>query len=118
MIEYTGSCHCAAVKFKFSSAKITSGLRCNCSMCGRRGALMTPFVLAPGELVVELEEQGLLKTYRFGSGVAAHHFCQRCGVYPFHQTMRKPGHYRVNLGCIEGLNPLLLPTEVFDGRAL
>jgi hypothetical protein len=32
--------------------------------------------------------------------------------------MRKPGHYRINLGCVEGVDALALPVEVFDGASL
>jgi hypothetical protein len=41
-----------------------------------------------------------------------------CGVYPFHDATVRPGEYRVNLGCIEGIDPLSLPIETIDGRAL
>ena len=34
--------------------------------------------------------EGALETYRFGTGTARHHFCTRCGIYPFHATMRVP----------------------------
>jgi hypothetical protein len=32
--------------------------------------------------------------------------------------MRKPGHYRINLGCVDGVDALTLPVEVFDGASL
>ena len=116
-MQYSGSCHCGAVRFEFSAPAIESGLRCNCSICRRKGALMTPFVLAPDEIRITAAE-GALSTYTFGDGVAKHHFCKHCGIYPFHQTMRKPGHYRVNIGCIEGLDSIHMPFDVFDGAAI
>ncbi|WP_348945071.1 GFA family protein [Chitinibacter sp. FCG-7] len=114
---YRGSCHCGAVKFRISSPEITSGVRCNCSLCQRKGALMTPHIYSPEELVIESGEEQL-SIYQFGSGVAKHYFCKVCGIYPFHQTMRKAGYYRVNVGCLEDLNPLTLPQDVFDGKSL
>lgn len=78
---------------------------------------MTPFMLAPEELEIDCEETDLT-TYRFSTQIAQHHFCSRCGIYPFHQTMRKPGYYRVNLGCVEGVDSLSLPFEIFHGNAL
>ena len=117
MTNYSGRCHCGAIQFRFKSPKIEKGLRCNCSICRRRGAIMTPFMLAPGELEIDCEEAELA-TYQFSTQIAQHHFCPRCGIYPFHQTMRKPGHYRVNLGCVDGIESLSLPFDVFDGHAI
>lgn len=78
---------------------------------------MTPFMLAPDELHIEMPKTDL-GSYEFGTGVAHHYFCANCGIYPFHETMRKPGHYRVNLGCVDGIDSLALPFDVFDGDAL
>ncbi|GAA5315152.1 MAG: hypothetical protein AseanaTS_03560 [Candidatus Pelagadaptatus aseana] len=116
-MQYRGGCHCGAVRFEFASEPIASGLRCNCSLCRRKGAVMTAFVLAPEELNIEVKNNALA-TYEFGGQVAKHHFCKVCGIYPFHQTLRKPGHYRVNLGCVDGIDTTHLPFEVFDGASL
>ena len=116
-MRYSGQCHCGAIRFHFESEPIEEGLRCNCSVCRRKGAVMTTFALTPAALKVE-DPNNLLSTYIFGSATARHHFCSRCGIYTFHQTRRQPGHYRVNLGCIDALDSLALPTTVFDGAAL
>ena len=78
---------------------------------------MTPFTIAPENLEITAKEDSL-GTYEFASGVAKHHFCSRCGIYTFHQTMREPGRYRVNIGCIEGLKSLELPVETFAGALI
>jgi hypothetical protein len=39
---YQGKCHCGAVGFSFEGEKIEKGLRCNCSICTRKGAMMSP----------------------------------------------------------------------------
>ena len=118
MKEYKASCHCGAVRFTFSGPdRIESGLRCNCSICRRKGALMSAFSLAPGEIHIEVTGDNLA-TYEFGSGVAKHHFCKTCGINPFHGTMRKPGHYRINLGCVDDLDATQLPFDVFDGASI
>jgi len=116
-MRYQGSCHCGAVRFAFEGDEITHGLRCNCSMCGRRGALMSPVPIPNDELQIEAEE-GMLGLYQFGAKTAKHYFCKRCGIYPFHETARKPGHMRVNLGCVDGIEPLELEAELFDGKHL
>ena len=118
MKEYQGSCHCGAIRFTFVGPEtIDGGLRCNCSICRRKGAMMGGFVIAPEDMHITIADDALA-TYTFGQGVAKHHFCRKCGIYPFHQTMRKPGHFRVNLGCVEGLDATQLPFDLFDGASL
>jgi hypothetical protein len=36
---YKGSCHCGTVAFEFK-AELTCAVRCNCSICSRKGALL------------------------------------------------------------------------------
>jgi hypothetical protein len=117
MTQYQGSCHCGAIKFSFEGDEITKGLRCNCSLCSRRGAMMTPYVIAP-ELFKIQTADGALGLYQFGAKTAKHYFCKRCGIYPFHETARMPGHFRVNLGCIDGVDSFELEADVFDGKHL
>ncbi|MES9851538.1 MAG: GFA family protein [Candidatus Thiodiazotropha sp. L084R] len=115
--HYQGSCHCGAVRFSYQGQKIERGLRCNCSICQRKGALMSPEAIPPEHFSYESDE-GALECYQFGSKTARHYFCNRCGIYTFHVTVRMPGHFRVNLGCIEGVDPLSLEYDVFDGKHL
>ena len=78
---------------------------------------MTNFTLAPDAIEISVANDAL-STYEFGNGVAKHYFCNRCGIYPFHKTMRKPGHYRVNTGCLEGVDSTNLTYDIFDGASL
>lgn len=78
---------------------------------------MTPFTVAPDEIGITVKDDALA-TYEFASRVARHHFCRRCGIYTFHQTLLKPGHYRINAGCLEGIDAMSLPVEVFDGASI
>lgn len=68
-MKHKGSCHCGAIRFEFSAPEITDGVRCNCSLCQRKGAIMAAFTIAAEEFSIT-SEQGALKTYRFGSGKA------------------------------------------------
>ncbi|MCU7922246.1 MAG: GFA family protein [Candidatus Thiodiazotropha sp. (ex Dulcina madagascariensis)] len=115
--HYRGSCHCGAVRFSFEGDEIDSGIRCNCSICSRKGAMMTPQAIPPAQFTIEAEE-GALGLYQFGAKTAKHYFCKHCGIYPFHETARMPGYFRANLGCIEGIDPFSLDAEVFDGKHL
>ena len=113
---YRGSCHCKAVRFAFVSEPITSGRRCNCSICARKGAVMSVRYV-PREDFTELEGLDALSCYRWGDGLVNHYFCRVCGVYPFHDVTTRPGEYRVNLGCVDDLDVLSLDVEVIDGRS-
>ena len=118
MKTYKGSCHCGDVKFSFQQDEITEGLRCNCSICKRREAIMGNFVIPPNELKINLKNETNLGLYEFGDKSAHHYFCTNCGIYPFHQTFRMPDHYRVNLACLDDFETEDLSVEVFDGKSL
>jgi hypothetical protein len=113
---YRGSCHCGAVRFRFHSEEITTGCRCNCSICIRKGVVMSSRYIAPDEFE-ELAGSEALSVYRFGDKMVNHYFCKVCGIYPFHDATSKPGHYRVNLGCIDDLDPLALEIRLLDGKS-
>ncbi|MGB0940973.1 MAG: GFA family protein [Marinomonas sp.] len=116
-MQYSGQCHCGSVKFAFDVPQITEGLTCNCSLCVKKDAIMSAFVVSEAELQRDIQ-QGALSTYNFGTEVAKHHFCNQCGIYPFHQTLRKPGFYRVNLNCVDDLDLKQLSLSEFDGANL
>jgi hypothetical protein len=116
-MDYQGSCHCGAIQFEFTGPQIDGGLRCNCSICIRKGALMTAYTIAPEAITITVRDDALA-TYTFGTGVARHHFCKHCGIYTFHETIRAPGDYRVNIGCVAGVDAMQLPVTVFAGATL
>lgn len=115
--RYSGSCHCGEIRFAFSGPEIAEAMRCNCSICKRKGALMTDFVIAPEQMSFG---PGDCRTsiYRFDDGTAKHHFCPRCGIFTYVETRLDPGHYRVNLGCVDGIDCGSLTVRVYDGEAL
>ncbi|MEW9583955.1 GFA family protein [Paraburkholderia sp. DGU8] len=110
-----GSCHCGAVKFEVRTPIVPAG-RCNCSLCRRKGALMTP--LLPASQLKILSGENALTLYQFNTKVAKHYFCKHCGIYPFHQTHKDPLQWRVNIGCLEGVDPYALEAGVADGASL
>lgn len=78
---------------------------------------MSGFTLSPDEIDFE-SENDKLSMYQFDTKIAKHYFCNSCGIYPFHETMRKPGHYRVNLGCLDEIDTNKIKVEIFDGKSL
>lgn len=115
--RYEGSCHCGAIRFWFESEPITKGTRCNCSFCARKGAVMSPMRIPAAALHIDAAP-GALGLYQWGKKVAKHYFCKTCGIYPFHEAALQPGHYRVNLGCVDGIDTFALDIEVLDGKNL
>ena len=117
MPTYCGSCHCGAIRFSFEAPEIKDAIRCNCSMCVRKGSVLTAFTIPPDDMSIQATK-GSQKTYQFGTMTARHHFCDSCGIQTFVETRLKPGHFRINLGCVEGIEPYDLPEKIFEGKAL
>jgi hypothetical protein len=122
---YAARCHCGAVRFRFRSEEITEGRRCNCSICARKGIVMSARYYRPHELE-SIEGLDSLRSYRFGDHDVEHCFCATCGVYPFNLVAAvyasydgpaRPGDRRINLGCVEGVDVLALAIEMIDGRS-
>ena len=109
-----GQCHCGAVRFEVTLADgLASVLRCNCSFCRMRGAVVAP-VEKGGLRVVRGEEA--LTSYRFHTQASQHFFCSRCGVYTHHQRRSDPDLHAVNVACLEGVSPFDFPeVPVTDG---
>ena len=78
---------------------------------------MTEFTVPPGDMTMHVEGSAL-SSYEFGTRVAKHHFCNVCGIFTFVETRLNPGEYRINLGCIDGVNPYGLPIEIYDGASI
>ena len=123
--SYSASCHCGAVRFTFTGEEITSGRRCNCSICIRKGAVMSSNYFHSSD--VEVEGTDRLSVYQFGDKAMNHFFCRTCGVSPFSTVASVPpdypgparaGDYRLNLGCVHDLDVLSLDIQVINGKAL
>ncbi|MFK7988164.1 MAG: GFA family protein [Sandaracinaceae bacterium] len=113
--QYDARCHCGALRFGFRSEPLTEARRCNCSMCVRKGAVMSAQYI-PAEDFDPIPEGTDMADYRWGDHDVNHLFCRTCGIYPYHGDASFG--YRVNLGCVEGLDVLSLPITVIDGRAM
>ncbi len=98
-----GACHCGGVQFEVQLPNGFESLsRCNCSMCARRGAVVTSVPLSAFS-VVHGEEK--LSLYQFNTKTAEHYFCSVCGIYTHHKRRSNPDQFSVNVACIEGVNP-------------
>ena len=111
----SGACHCRAVWFR---ARLDDGLasarRCDCSFCRMRGAVAVSAPLDGFQITAGAD---CLATYRFGTGVAEHHFCRTCGIYTHHRRRSNPNEYGINLACLDGHSPFdLAEVPVMNGR--
>ncbi|GMU42038.1 MAG: GFA family protein [Xanthomonadales bacterium] len=112
-LEYTGGCHCGAVRFRFFGPEKLDVLECNCSICSMTGYLHVTVPHAAFEL---LTDPAVLVDYRFGTAQATHLFCKICGIKSHYQPRSHPHCWSVNLRCINGGAAHLGLLERFDGR--
>ncbi len=98
----TGRCHCGAVQFELSLVKgMGSLLRCNCSLCRRRGVVV---VSVHHEQLRITQGQDKLALYQWNTRVAKHYFCKTCGIYTHHQRRSVPTETSINVACVDGLD--------------
>jgi hypothetical protein len=107
------------VRFSFHSPEITAGTRCNCSLCVRRGALLSSTYIPDADFTPHADERDL-SVYLWNDKVMRHYFCKACGISTYGAVAGEDGkdRYRVNLGCVEGLDALALDITIIDGKAL
>jgi hypothetical protein len=111
------SCHCGAVQLEVDfPAGLGQPMRCNCSLCKRKGAIM---IGVPVDSVRVVQGADQLSLYQWNTRVAEHYFCSRCGIYTHHRRRRDPGQIGINAGCIEGVEPNDFgAVPVIDGASL
>ena len=114
---YEGSCHCGKVAFVVRSPEIVAGLQCTCSICIRKNAIMSKHYVEPKDFQL-LRGKDDLSIYHWNDKDVNHYFCRHCGIYPFHDSIYEPGKYRINLGCLDDVDPRGLEIDIFDGKNL
>ena len=101
-----GACHCGAVTFEVTLENGLQNLRrCNCSLCRRKGSIISSVPLA-GLKITQGEDK--LSLYQWNTKTAKHYFCSICGIYTHHQRRSNPNEFGFNLACIEGVDPFAL----------
>ena len=115
-MKYKVSCHCGKVAFEFDG-DVKEGLACNCSICQRKGSLLT---FMPRTAVKWLTPENAASKYTFNKHFIAHRFCPTCGMHPYAEAKDKAGNptVAVNVRCIEDIDLTAIKVNHFDGRAL
>tara|TARA_B100001175_G_scaffold267942_1_gene239151 strand:- start:291 stop:650 length:360 start_codon:yes stop_codon:yes gene_type:complete len=112
------TCHCKAI---YIELKLEHGIeklvRCNCSLCKRRGSIMSKIKV---ENLKILKGSDQLSVYKFGKkSHAEHYFCNNCGIYTHHRSYTNPENYEFNLACIDNIDTFKFKDiPVFDGEKL
>ncbi len=109
-----GSCHCGAVRFAITTdfPELTT---CDCSLCKRKNALMVKVHESAFELLAGAEQ---LASYQWHTHTAVHHFCQLCGIYPFHRKRVTPDHFGINVHCLDSFDPTGIPVRATVGAGM
>ena len=98
----TGQCHCGAVRLRIPwMGRFGSPRRCDCSFCRRRSVVVASVEVEALELLKGADK---LTLYRWGTGVAEHHFCSVCGIYTHHRRRSNPTEYGVNIANFPGVD--------------
>jgi hypothetical protein len=111
MRTYDGSCHCGRVRFRVT-ADLSRIVRCNCSICAKKGFLHV--IVPPGQFEL-MSGADDLTVYTFNTGTAKHQFCRHCGIHPFYVPRSDPDKIDVNVRCLAGVDVDALEVDTFDG---
>ena len=112
------TCHCKEVQIELNLDKGFEDLvRCNCSLCKRRGYIMAKIKLENLKIV---KGQDKLSVYKFGKKyLTEHFFCKICGIYTHHRSYTNPENYEYNIACIDKVDTFKYKDiPVFDGEKL
>ena len=111
------TCHCGEIEIQINLKKeINELMRCNCSMCKRKGTMVATISKVDLRIV---RGKSKIKTYQFHTGVAKHHFCSECGTHTHNLRRSDPNTFGINVGCIDEIEPkelFKLKTFVNDGQ--
>ena len=95
-------CHCGEVEAEINVPEdLEKFLRCNCSICKRKGAIM--YMVKNEDFKITKGKESLT-LYQFHSKVAKHYFCSICGIYTHHNPRINPAMTGFNVGCIEEID--------------
>ena len=108
-------CHCGEVEAEINAPdNLEKILRCNCSICKRKGAMMS---IVKNEDFKIIKGKDKLKLYQFHSKIAKHYFCSNCGIYTHHNPRSNPAMTGFNLGCVDEINTFELDNiSLIDGQ--
>ena len=106
------TCHCKQIEAEINIPdSLEKVLKCNCSMCKRKGAIMA---MVKNEDFKITKGQDKLKLYQFHTKVAKHFFCSNCGIYTHHNPRSNPAMTGFNVGCLDEIDTFKLTDIVIN----
>jgi len=113
-MEYEGSCHCGAVRFRVEGEPPKQAIRCNCTHCRRKGFLLS---FVPAETFTLVSGDEALRDYRFNTHRIRHRFCTACGTQAFAEGAAPDGSETraINLRCVMEIDLDALELQHFNG---
>jgi hypothetical protein len=113
--KHSGGCHCGTVRYEVTT-DLSPVISCNCSICQKRGALLT-FVKAPQFTLLSGEDD--MTDYQFNKKIIHHLFCGTCGIASFARGRGPDGSEMVaiNVRCLDDVDLDALTPMPFDGKS-
>ena len=110
-------CHCGEVEIQVNlEQEIDQLKRCNCSMCKRKGTMVTTVNKQDLKFI---KGEKKIKTYQFNTNTARHYFCSECGIHTHNLRRADENTFGINVGCIDEIKPselFKMKTFVSDGQ--
>mmetsp|Transcript_30700 Transcript_30700/g.75519 ORF Transcript_30700/g.75519 Transcript_30700/m.75519 type:complete len:110 (-) Transcript_30700:307-636(-) len=79
--------------------------------------------VVPADKLRFIEDEGggtggaaALAEYRWGSGIARHLFCSKCGIAPFYRPRSNPNGWAITLQCLDPGTVAGVEVRLFDGQ--
>jgi hypothetical protein len=113
-----GGCQCGAVRYEVTLDPDGVPITCNCSMCGRSGALLQ---FVPEASFKLLKGADNLTDYQFNKHVIHHVFCKTCGIKSFARGQSKNGPMvAINARCLDDADTFALQKKAkeVDGKSV
>jgi len=108
---HQGGCQCGAIRYTVEIDAAAQAITCNCSMCGRSGAILQ--FVTPDKFTLE-KGQDNLTDYQFNKHVIHHVFCKTCGIKPFAHGKGHQGEMvAINMRCLDDIDVF---TKVADAK--
>ncbi len=114
--KHEGGCHCGKVRYDVTVDLEKPVNACNCSMCGRKGTLLT---FVPASAFHLKSGDGNLTDYLFNKENIHHLFCSTCGVTSFARAKTKTGDETVaiNARCLDDFDIEKAEIKKIDGKS-
>lgn len=116
MTTYTGGCHCKKVQYEVEIDNLGEVISCNCSICSKRGWLLT---FVPKESFKLKTGEDELTDYQFNKHLIHHLFCTTCGTASFGSGSDDKGNeaITINVRCLDNVDIDTLSITQYDGKS-